>query len=86
MEGVERTNVVMTQSQQRTGFTQRNPYTMDVDRRENRNCYNCGGFRHLARNCRNRRTGNRIKEERRLEYGGNREQNLNGEQDLILLN
>jgi len=27
---------------------------MDVDRRENRNYYACGGFGHLARNCRNR--------------------------------
>jgi len=30
---------------------------MDVDRRENRNCYTCEGFGHLARNCRNRGTG-----------------------------
>ena len=38
--------------------TQRNSYTMDVDRRENKNCYNCGGFRYLARNCKNRRIEN----------------------------
>jgi len=29
---------------------------------KNRNCYNCGGFEHLARNCRNRREENRIRE------------------------
>jgi len=57
MEGVERTNAAMVSPQQRAGFLQRNPYTMDVDRRENRNCYTCGGFRHLARNCRNRGIG-----------------------------
>jgi len=40
---------------------------MDVDY-GNRNCYNYGRFGHLARNCRNRRTENRIGGERRLEY------------------
>ena len=25
-----------------------------MDKRENRNCYACGGFEHLARNCRNK--------------------------------
>jgi len=95
MEGVERMNAVMMCPQQRVGDTQRNPYAMDVDRRERRNCYNCGGFGHMARYCRNRGIGNRIGKGRRLEYGGNkrqrrieggnREQNLNGEQDLILL-
>ena len=95
MEGVERTDTVMIYPQQRIGGAQINPYTMDVDRRENRNCYNCGGFGHLARNCRNKRAGNRIGNGRRLEYGGNERQerieggnreNLNGEGDLILLN
>ena len=72
MEGVERTDAVMIHPQQRVGGTQRNPYAMDVDWRENSNCYNCGGFGHLARNCRNRRTENRIGEGRRLEYGRNK--------------
>ena len=69
---------------------------MDVNRRENQNYYNCGGFEYLARNYRNR--GNRIGEGRRLEYSSNRDngqrrveeengqQNLNGERGLILLN
>jgi len=55
MEGVERINAAMVNPQQRAGFPQRNPYVMDIDRRENRNCYAYKGFEHLARNCRNRR-------------------------------
>ena len=82
-------STVMVCPQQRVGFAQCNPYTIDVDRRENWNCYNCRGFGYLARNCKNR--GNRIGKRRRLEYGsnrdngqrrveeGNRQQNLNGE-------
>jgi len=69
MEEVERMNAEMVCSQQRIRFAQCNLYIIDVDRRENQNCYNCRGFRHLARNCRNRRTGGRIGQGRRLEYG-----------------
>jgi len=69
---------------------------MNMDR-NNRNCYNCERFGHLARNCRNSGMRNRIGEDRRLEYGnknnrqrrseeGNEQNNLNGKQDLILLN
>jgi len=75
--------------QQRTEFAQHNPYAMDVDRRKNWNCYNCGGFGNFARNCRNRGAGNRIEEEKRLEYGGNRndgQNNLKGKGDLIVFN
>ena len=59
MEGVERTNAAMAIPQQRAGFSQRNPYAMDVDRRENRICFTCGGFGHMARFCRNRGMVNR---------------------------
>jgi len=75
---------------------------MDVDRRENRNCYNCGSFGHLTRNYRNREIGGRIRQGRRLEYGGNENNrqrrmiergnrqnngnNLNEDRDLIVLN
>ena len=91
MKGVERTNVVMVCPQQRVGFAQHNPYIMKVDR-NNRNCYSYEGFGHLARNCRNRRTENRIGDGRRLEYrqrlmieGGNGQENSNGEKDLVVL-
>ena len=59
IEDMERTNTVMAISQQKTGFPQKNPYTMDVDRRENRSCYAYGRFGHLARNYRNRGMMNR---------------------------
>jgi len=78
MEGVERTNMAVVTPQQRAGFPQRNPYAMDVDRRENRICFACGGFRHMARFCRNRRMVNR-----RIEVDQNLSNNLNGEGDLV---
>ena len=70
IEGVERMSVVMVHPNQRAGFAQYNSYTIDVDRRENWNCYNYRGFRHLARNCRTRR--DIIEKGRRLEYSSNR--------------
>jgi len=81
MEEVEKINAVMANSQQRTGFPQRNPYTMDVDRTMNRNCYVCGGFKHLARNCRNRGTGMNRRME--VEQDNN---NLKEKWDLIVFN
>ena len=77
MEGVERTNTAMVTPKQRTGFSQRKPYAMDVNRRKNRNCYACGGFGHLARNCRNRGMTNR-----RMEVDQDINNNLNGEGGL----
>jgi len=61
--------------------------------KENRNCYNCGKFEHLAKNCRNRGIGNRIRKGKRLKYrkkriieeGNKSNSNLNRDQDLILL-
>jgi len=77
MEEVERTNMAMATSQQRAGFPQRNLYTMDVDRRENRNCYACRGFGHLAKNCRNR-----VGMNRKIEVEQDSNSNLNGEGGL----
>ena len=70
MEGVERTNVVIVRgSGQGMGASpRRDLYTMEVDR--GRNCYACGGFRHMACHCRNREQRGRVAERRRLEYGG----------------
>ena len=89
---MERTNKVIVCSNQWIGFTLYNLYAMNIDRR-NYNCYNCEGFRHLARNYRNRGTGGRIRENRRLEYReneqrakNNRQNNLNSKRDLIVLN
>ena len=74
MEGVERTNVVVVRSvgQEVGAPLRRDPYVMEVDRR--RNCYACGGFGHMAHNCRNRgRVMRRVEiEEKRFE--GNIEQ------------
>ena len=91
MEGIERTNAVMVCPNQRIRFVQHNSYTMEVDK-GNRNCYNCGGFGYLARNCMNRGIENRIGEGRRLEYrqrltieGNNGQCNLNEEEDLVVL-
>ena len=77
MEGVERTSVVMMRLQQ-TGarFLARNPYAMDVNRSQNRNCYACGDFGHITRNCRNRETGMN----RRIEV--DQDSNLNGNRGL----
>jgi len=54
MEGVERMNAVVVRGQGQGAGTppRRDPFAMEVDRR--RNCYACGGFGHMARNCRNR--------------------------------
>jgi len=74
MEGVERTNAAIARLQQQgAGFSQRNPYAMDVNRKENQNCYVCGGFGHLARNGRNREMGMN----RRIKV--DQDNNLNGE-------
>ena len=89
MEEVERTNVVVIRGQNVGAPPRRDPYAIEVDR--GRNCYACGGFRHMARHCRNRGQGRPI-EGRRMEYGGGRikeiydqRDNLKGVENLELL-
>ena len=95
MEGVERTNAVVVRGQgqgQGAGTPpRRDPFAMEVDR--GRNCFACGGFGHMACNCRNRRMGGRVAENRRVEYGRgqieeitNFSNNLKVDENLELLN
>ena len=93
MEGIERMNTVVVRGQragQDAGVPPRwDPFAIEVDR--GRNCYACGGFGHMVRNCRNRGRG-RPMDRRRVEYGGGRieeifdqRDNLKGVENLELL-
>ena len=95
MEGIERTNAVVVRGQgqgQSAGVPpRRDPYAMEVDRR--RNCFACGGFGHMARHCRNWGQRGRVGDNRRVEYGGGRieeifnpSDNLKEGENLELLN
>jgi len=91
MEGVERTNAVVVRGQGAGVPPRQDPFAMDIDHR--RNCYACGGFGHMARNCRNRGMRGRVGENRRVEYGGGQieeimdiSNNLKGAENLELLN
>jgi len=93
MEGVERTNAVVVRGVgQGAGVPpRRDPFAMKVD--WGRNCYACGGFGHMARNCRNQDMRGRVGDNRRVEYGGGRieeisnfENNLKEGENLELLN
>ena len=95
MEGIKRMNVVVVRGQgqgQSMGILLRqDPFAMEVDR--GRNCYACGGFRHMARHCRNRGQRGRVAENGRVEYGGgqieeifNLSNNLKEGENLELLN
>jgi len=93
MEGVERMNAVVVRGvRQGVGAPpRRDPYAMEVDR--GRNCYACGGFEHMARNCRNRGQRERVADNRRVEYGSRRIEeivnllnNLKEGENLELLN
>ena len=91
MEGIERTNAVVVRGAgQGVGIPpRRDPFAMEVD--WGRNCYACGGFRHMAHHCRNRGR-ERPMEGRRMEYSGGQIEeifdnanNLKGGENLELL-
>ena len=93
MEGVERTNAVVIRGQgQNVGIPPRwDPFAMEIDR--GRNCFACGGFGHMAHHCRNRGQRGRVADNRRVEYGGGRieeienfSNNLKVDKNLELLN
>jgi len=95
IEGVERMNVIVLRGsgvEQSVGIPPRqDPFAIEVDR--GRNCYACGGFGHMAHHYRNRRQRGRVVENRRVEYGGGRIEeilnfvnNLKEEENLELLN
>jgi len=97
MEGVEKTNAVVVRGsgvgggQNMGAPPRRDPFAMEVDR--GRNCYACGGFGHMAHNCRNRGQKGRVVENKRVEYGGGRIEeitnnlnNLKEDKNLELLN
>ena len=93
MKEIKRTNTVIVCLNHQARFILYNLYTIEVDQ-GNRNYYNCRRFGHLARNCRNKKTENRIEKSRRLEYKKRRmiersneqNDNLNRDKDLIVLN
>jgi len=97
IEGIERTNAVVVRGSgsgigQSAGvLPRRDPFVMEVD--QGRNCYACGGFRHMAHHCRNWGQRGRVVENRRVEYGGGRIEeilnfvnNLKEKENLELLN
>jgi len=95
MEGVERMNAVVLRGLgvgQSAGIPpRRDSFAMEVDKR--RNCYAYGGFGHMAHNCRNRGQRGRVAENRRVEYGGGRieeitnfQNNLKEKENIELLN
>ena len=93
MEGIERTNAVVVRGLgQGAGVpSRRDPFAIEVDR--GRNCYACGGFGYMAHHCRNWGQRGRVAENRRVEYGGGRIEeipnfvnNLKEEENLELLN
>ena len=85
MEGVERTNVVVVrgsgQGQSIGAPPRRDPFAMEIDR--GRNCFACRGFGHMVCHCRNRGQRGRIADNRRVEYGGGRIEEIFNQRDNL---
>ena len=93
MEGIERMNVVVVRGAgQGVGVPpRRDLFVMEMD--QEWNCYACGGFRYMARHCRNREQRGKVADNRRVEYGGGRieeiinlSDNLKEDENLELFN
>ena len=82
MEEIERTNAVVMRGagQEARVPPRRDPFAMDIDRA--RNCYACRGFGHMAQHYRNRGQRGRVADNRRVEYGGGRIEEINFENNL----
>ena len=79
---------VINLNQQARFMSRHNLYVIDVDK--DKNCYNCGSFGHIMRNCKSQ---NIVKRGRKLEYRENEnnrqkmienKQNSNREESLII--
>ena len=70
MEGVKRTNTIVVRGAGQGLPPRRDPFAMEIDR--GRNCFACGRFGHMARYYRNRGMRERVTENRRVEYGRER--------------
>ena len=76
IEDVKRMNaVIVRESGQGAGQSmgapsRRDLFAMEVNR--GRNCYACGGFGHMACHCKNQGQRGRVVDNRRVEYGGER--------------
>ena len=85
MEGVERTNVVVVrgsgQGQSMGAPPRRDPFAMEIDR--GRNCFACRGFGHMVCHCRNWGQRGRIADNRRVEYGGGRIEEIFNQRDNL---
>ena len=72
MKEIERTNAVVVRGSGQGAEVppRRDLFAIEVDR--GRNCYACGRFRHMARHCKNWGQRDRVADNRRVEYGGGR--------------